>query len=438
MQAVEAAEQGEGDAVGVEEVRGHGHDFFFGDGFDAVDNLVELEEALEVHLLASEVGHARHGAFEREQEIAFELILGAAELAGLERLSFETAEFLHDEFDDLDGAVRGSSGVDAERAGVAIGSEIGVNGVDEAAFFAHGLEEAGTHAAAEDGVEQERGVAGLVSDGGSGNAETELHLFKGLFVAQVNARGDGGGLVAADDVARCERAEVAGDHLDKAVVFEIAGRGEDHVAGLEALLEETDQRILLEAADGFAGAEDGLAERMTLPEILHEDLVDEGVGIVFVHLDFFEDDASLARNFFVGEDGVENQVGEDVESGGEVFVEDLDVETDGFFAGKGVEVAADGVDFAGDALRGAGFGSFEDHVLDEVGDAVKFRHFVTGASAHPDTHSDGADVLHALGEDDEAAGKDSTADVAFAGHFDYRRGLSGPDSMTDFRCAILG
>src|SRR6202044_2445453 len=98
----------------------------------------------------------------------------------------------HNEVDDLEGAVGGGSGVDAEGAGVAIGGEVGVDGVDEAALFADGLEEARAHAAAEDGVEQEGCVAGLVGDGRSGNAETELDLLEGFLVAQVNARGDDG------------------------------------------------------------------------------------------------------------------------------------------------------------------------------------------------------------------------------------------------------
>ena len=197
------------------------------------------------------------------------------------------------------------------------------------------------------------------------------------------------------------------------------------------------QRVLLEAADGFAGAEDGLAERVALPEILHEDFVDQRVGIVLVHLDFFEDHAALAGDFFGGEDGVQHEVGEDVECGGNVLVENLDVEADGFFAGKGVEIAADGVDFAGDALGGARLGPLEDHVLDEMGDAVQLGDFVARTGAHPDAHGDGADVLHALGEDDETAGEDSTADVAFAGHGSFR-GTFRAGSMTDFRCAILG
>ena len=99
-----------------------------------------------------------------------------------------------------------------------------------------------------------------------------------------------------------------------------------------------------------------------------------------------------------------------------MLVEDLDVEADGFLAGEGVEIATDGVDFAGDALGGAGFGSFEDHVLDKVGDAIELGDFVTGAGAHPDAHGDGADVFHALSEDDETAGEDSTADISFGVH----------------------
>ena len=171
------------------------------------------------------------------------------------------------------------------------------------------------------------------------------------------------------------------------------------------------------------GAEDGLAERMALPEVLREDLVDERVGIVLVHLDLFEDDAALAGDLLGGEDGVQHEIGENVEGGGNVLVEHLDVEADGLLAGEGVEIAADGVDFAGDALRGARLGPLEDHVLDEVGDAVQLGHFVARTGAHPHAHGDRADVLHALGEHDEAAGEDGAADVAFVIHGSFRRGL---------------
>ena len=176
-----------------------------------------------------------------------------------------------------------------------------------------------------------------------------------------------------------ERGEGCCDLGDEGVVVEVAGGGEDHVGGGEAAGVLVEDDVLVEAGDGFGGAEDGAAEGVALPEVLGEELVDEVVGVVFVHLDLFEDDALFLGDVFGGEGGVEDEVGEEVEGGGDVFVEDLDVEADGFFAGEGVEVAADGVDFAGELLGGAGGGALEDHVLDEVGDAVDGRGFRRGS-----------------------------------------------------------
>ena len=206
--------------------------------------------------------------------------------------------------------------------------------------------------------------------------------------------------------------EVFGDLGDEGVVVEVAGGGEDHVARGEAAGVVVEDGGLVEAGDGLDGAEDGAAEGVALPEVLGEELVDEVVGVVLVHLDLFEDDALLAGDVLGGEGGVEDEVGEEVECGGDVLVEDLDVEADGLFAGEGVEVAADGVDLAGELLGGAGGGALEDHVLDEVGDAVEGGGLVAGAGVDPDAHGDGADVGHGLGEDEQAVGQAGAADVA--------------------------
>ena len=182
--------------------------------------------------------------------------------------------------------------------------------------------------------------------------------------------------------------------------------------GVKAPAVEVEDGGLVEAGDGFDGAEDGAAEGVVLPEVLGEELVDEVVGVVLVHLDLFEDDALLAGDVLGGEGGVEDEVGEEVEGGGNVLVEDLDGEADGLFAGEGVEVAADGVDLAGELLGVAGGGALEDHVLDEVGDAVEGGGLVAGAGGDPGAHGDAADVRHGLGEDEEAVGEGGAADVA--------------------------
>ena len=112
---------------------------------------------------------------------------------------------------------------------------------------------------------------------------------------------------------------------------------------------------------------------------------------------------------------MEDEVGQKVKCWSNIVVQNLDIEADGFFPGEGVEIASDGVGFAGELVGGARGGAFEDHVLDEVGDAVEGEGFVAGAGVDPDAHGYGADVGDGLGEDQEAVGQAGAADVACGG-----------------------
>ncbi len=198
----------------------------------------------------------------------------------------------------------------------------------------------------------------------------------------------------------------------KALMIEVAGGGEDDVPWGELLAVEVEDGLLIEARDGLLGPEDGAAQRVALPEVLGEELVDEIVGVVLVHLDLFEDDALLALDLLGGEGGVKDKVGEDVEGRGDVLVQNLDVETDVLFAGKGIEVAADGVDLAGDLTGGARGCSFEDHVLDEMRDAVDGDGLVARAGVDPGSHGDAAVMRDAFSENDKAVGEGGLADAA--------------------------
>ena len=100
-----------------------------------------------------------------------------------------------------------------------------------------------------------------------------------------------------------------------------------------------------------------------------------------------------------------------------MLIEHLDVEADTFLGGEGVHVAADGVDLARDFLGGAVLRAFENHVLNEMGDAIPFGIFVAGTGLQPDTNRGGADVLHLLGDDGQAVGQFLTTNIAhFFGH----------------------
>ena len=385
-----------------------------GDAVDLSNDIVDGEEAAEVHLLAGEIVHTGGGAFEAEDDVGLHLVLSALEFGLGDGFVLETAEFGEGEFEDALRFVEAHAGVDHKGAGVAEGVELGVDGVGEALVFADGLEEAGAHAAAEDGIEEIGGEALRVGDRRGRDAEAHLDLLERTFFAERDV-GGGDGMsfrVGGRVRAGLERTEFLLDKGYEFVVVEVAGSGEDHVLRGKAALMVAEDGIASEAGDSFGGAEDRTSDGMILPEFSGECFVDEVVGVVLVHLNFFQDDALLALKVGLREVGVKNEVGEDVEGLGGVLVQYLDVEADGLFAGEGVEITADGVDLAGDVLGGAAGGSFEDHVLDEVGEAVFFDWLVTGAGVDPGTHGYGAHMRHGLGEDEEAIGEDGAADVA--------------------------
>ena len=53
---------------------------------DPLDDFLQPEAAVEIHVHLSEPGHPATGALEAEEEIAFELFLGAPKLRGTYRL----------------------------------------------------------------------------------------------------------------------------------------------------------------------------------------------------------------------------------------------------------------------------------------------------------------------------------------------------------------
>ena len=62
---------------------------------------------------------------------------------------------------------------------------------------------------------------------------------------------------------------------------------------------------------------------MIFPEILCEDLMDEVVGIIFVHLYFFEDHAALAGDVIGVEDRMQHQIAENIKGDRNVLVDTL-------------------------------------------------------------------------------------------------------------------
>ena len=68
---------------------------------------------------------------------------------------------------------------------------------------------------------------------------------------------------------------------------------------------------------------------------------------------------------------------------GQVFVEHLGVEANHLFGGEGVEIAADRIDRTRDVFGRPVGRAFEEHVLDEVREAVFFGGFAAGTARNP-------------------------------------------------------
>ena len=184
-------------------------------------------------------------------------------------------------------------------------------------------------------------------------------------------------------------------------MLDVADRRDDQVRRAVDAREIAAEPILRQRFDRFLRAENRPAERMTLPEALGEQLVDQVVRRVLDHLDLFEDDLLLALDVVRAERRVHDDVGEDVDGERQMLVEHLDVVARVLLRRERVHLTADRVDRLRDVLGAAGGRPLEEHVLDKVGDAALLLRLVARAAREPDADADGAHVRHPLRKETE-------------------------------------
>ena len=163
----------------------------------------------------------------------------------------------------------------------------------------------------------------------------------------------------------------------------VAGSDDDDVVWRKPMLKAIAQGFAIKIPDGFRGAQNRAAQRMIGPKAASEKFVEQVFGIIQIHLDLFEHHLPLFFHVVGVELRAQHEVGENIESNGEVFVEHFGVQADLLFRSKSVQHAADGIHFASDVFGGAAVGSFENHVLQEMGQAVFGENFAAGTIANP-------------------------------------------------------
>src|SRR5262249_52165697 len=132
----------------------------------------------------------------------------------------------------------------------------------------------------------------------------------------------------------------------------------------------------------------------------------------------------LASNVIHGKEWIQEQVSEYVEGNREMLVENLHIETDTFFRGKGVQVPAGGIDLARNVLSRTVLRTLKNHVFHKVRDPVRSRLFVAGPSFDPDTDRDRANALHLLRDHGEAVGQYQAMNVPRFVHHAKSSGLN--------------
>ena len=149
-------------------------------------------------------------------------------------------------------------------------------------------------------------------DGKGRYTNAKLNLLQRLLIPHVDAGRDFRRLLLEPVGAGLQRRKLRATSSTKSFVAHIPGRRDDHVIGNEEALVVVEQNSLFESLHRFLGSQNRFAERMVVPEVLREDLVDEIVGIIFVHLDLFQNHAALARQLGRIECRIQHQVAEDV------------------------------------------------------------------------------------------------------------------------------
>ena len=152
-----------------------GDDVVAVDGVDALEHLVHGEDGLLQEDGPPQRLHARARALHAQHELPLEVVLGARD-GVVRHVRLEVAQHVEDDAHGLLDRLLPRAEVDGGEAGVGVQRGVRVHGVGEAALLAHLLEEVRAPRAAEDGVDDEDGVAVRVAALGARTAEAHVVL----------------------------------------------------------------------------------------------------------------------------------------------------------------------------------------------------------------------------------------------------------------------
>ena len=223
-----------------------------------------------------------------------------------------------------------------------------MDGIRQAALFAHGLKEPRTRVLAEDGVEEAQGETAFVVARTGADAERELGLFGGLGeepdggFALVAGRGRERGPFAGGEARRVLR-----DGFHHLPVLDMSG-GDDERAAADVVGPQVIEKVrTLQSVKRLLGAGERAAERLIGPEGFVKQFLDVEMRLVEIHRQLLFDDVAFLGDVAGRAFRVEKHIRQHVEQFVEPVVARTGIKTGVLLAGEGVEITADAFDVLG-------------------------------------------------------------------------------------------
>ena len=224
LEAVDGAQNGDGQAFGAEELLCHRLHLLRGDGVNAARDFVLGDVTAKVHFLPRHVPHAAGGGLQAQQQASLQIVLGALQFFLADGVRLQFAKLLEHQIDDLPRLVRGRARVNTQATGIVKAAEAGKHRVSQSALFANVLEQARTHAAAQNRIENVRGEAVLMRLRIGGRAHAKMDLLQILLVPHLKVGMGHRDGTAAQGRARGQVAEFLLDQIHDLGVLEVARR----------------------------------------------------------------------------------------------------------------------------------------------------------------------------------------------------------------------
>ncbi len=196
------------------------------------------------------------------------------------------------------------------------------------------------------------------------------------------------------------------DLRDHVRMMEASCRANNDAVGRVVLRKELMDLFASEGLDTLGGAANRKPKGVIPPADAVEKIVNIIIGCIFHHLDLLKDDHPLLFHVARYHEGMEEDIGQEVNGQGQIPINHLGIKTGIFPSGKRVERSSDRIDLLGDLKGRPSFRSFKQEMLDEMGNPVVLRLFVPRSADRPHANRNGFEIRNLFRDDLDPISKD--------------------------------